>query len=63
MNPGARVIDRLVADVRSGAAHWVPRAIDREPATATGAATAEARRQHDAQRKARQRARVTGRPV
>jgi len=59
MNASDTVIRRMVADLESGRAHWVPR-----PAEAAvripRPKTAEDRRAYDAERKARQRAEARG---
>ncbi|MGF6295507.1 hypothetical protein [Paraburkholderia youngii] len=64
MDVSSVVIGRCVDDVLSGRLRWVPRPVERElnPAPLP-AMTPEARRQHDAERKRRQRARRSGKPT
>lgn len=58
MNPGVTVIRRMVADLESGRAHWVPRPPERADDRPM---TDEARRAYERERKARQRAEARGR--
>lgn len=57
MDSGETVIRRMVADLESGRARWVPR---RDDPHESGPKTDEARRTYDRERKARQRAESRG---
>lgn len=64
MDAGERAIERVVEDIASGRAHWVPRPPERYAAVLPAPAPAsEARRGYDRRRKRQQRSRRQGKPL